>query len=116
MTAVPRISMWPPLTFKPYVREPANKFPFSLEEPGCRIFSLARQGLFMGIKALGLGPGDEVLVPSYHHGSEIEAFVRAGVVCRFYEVGEGLEPDEKDLARLLGPRVKALHLIHYLGF
>jgi len=72
----------------------------------------------MGIKALGLEPGDEVLVPAYHHGSEVEVFVRAGIFCRFYESGRGrcLEPDEEDLEALLGPRVRALHLTHYLGF
>jgi hypothetical protein len=72
MTPVPRLDMWPPLPFKPYLCRPSSKLPFPLEEPRCRIFSLARQGLFRGIKALGLKPGDEILVPAYHHGSEIE--------------------------------------------
>jgi dTDP-4-amino-4,6-dideoxygalactose transaminase len=115
MTPVPRLDVWPPLPFKPYLCRPSSKLPFPLEEPRCRIFSLARQGLFRGIKALGLKPGDEILVPAYHHGSEIETFVRAGIVCRFYDVGQRLEPDETELEALLGPRVRALHLIHYLG-
>ncbi len=68
----------------------------------------------MGIKALGLEPGDEILVPAYHHGSEIEALIRAGIVCRFYDVGR-LEPDAEELEALLGKRVRALFLIHYLG-
>ncbi len=115
MTPVPHISVWPPLPFGLYTRRPSRRFPFPLEEPRCRIFSLARHGLFVGIKVLGLEPGDEVLVPAYHHGSEIEALIRAGIVCRFYETGQRLEPDEKNLERLLGPRVRALYLIHYLG-
>lgn len=69
----------------------------------------------MGIKALGLEPGDEILVPAYHHGSEIEALVRAGIICRFYDIRERLEPDEGDLEALLGTRVRALYLTHYLG-
>jgi dTDP-4-amino-4,6-dideoxygalactose transaminase len=69
----------------------------------------------MGVKALGLEPGDEVLVPAYHHGSEVEALIRAGIVCRFYDVGQRLEPDEEDLEALLGRRVRALYLTHYLG-
>jgi len=92
-----------------------RRLPFPLEEPNCRIFSRARQGLFVGIRALGLEPGDEILVPAYHHGSEIEALVRAGIVCRFYDIGHRLEPDEKNLKALLGPRVRALFIIHYLG-
>lgn len=115
MKTNPYLSMMPPLPFAPYVRWPARKLPFPLEEPGCRLFSLARQGLFKGIEALGLEPGDEILVPAYHHGSEVEALVRAGMVCRFYEGKQRLEPDEEELEALLGPRVRALHLIHYLG-
>lgn len=69
----------------------------------------------MGIKALGLEPGDEVLVPAYHHGSEVEALIRAGIVCRFYDAGRRLEPNVKDLEALLGERVRALYLTHYLG-
>jgi dTDP-4-amino-4,6-dideoxygalactose transaminase len=71
--------------------------------------------LFMGVKALGLAPGDEILVPAYHHGSEIEALIRAGMVCRFYDIGQRLDPDEKELEALLNERVRALSLIHYLG-
>ena len=115
MTPVPRLNVWPPLPFGIYARRPSKSLPFPLEEPDYRIFSLARHGLFMGVKALGLKPGDEVLVPAYHHGSEIEALVRAGIVCRFYDVGQRLEPDEKVLETLLDTSVRALFLIHYMG-
>jgi hypothetical protein len=63
-----------------------------------------------------LTPGDEVLVPAYHHGSEVQALVEAGLRCRFYEATASLAPDEDELQSLLGPRVRALHLTHYLGF
>lgn len=115
MKAVPHISMMPPLPFKPYARRPLRKLPFPLQEPRCRILSLARHGLYLGVKALGLKRGDEILVPAYHHGSEVEALVRAGIVCRFYEGGSHFEPDEKELEALLGPNVRALYLTHYLG-
>jgi CelD/BcsL family acetyltransferase involved in cellulose biosynthesis len=57
-----------------------------------------------------------VLVPAYHHGSEVEALFQAGVGVRFYEGGQSLEPDADELEALLGKRVRALYLIHYLGF
>jgi dTDP-4-amino-4,6-dideoxygalactose transaminase len=56
-----------------------------------------------------------VLVPAYHHGSEIEALERAGLVCRFYDVEPDLQPAEDRLETLLGPEVRALYLIHYFG-
>lgn len=115
MTYLPRINTLPLLPLEVYTRRPLKTLPFPLEESRCRIFSLARQGLFAGIRALGLEPGDEILVPAYHHGSDIEALVRAGIVCRFYDVGR-LEPDARELEALLNTRVRALLLIHYLGF
>jgi dTDP-4-amino-4,6-dideoxygalactose transaminase len=68
------------------------------------------------MRALGFEPNTEILVPAYHHGSEIEALVRTGLICRFYGASETLEPDEGELDALLNPRVRALYLIHYLGF
>jgi CelD/BcsL family acetyltransferase involved in cellulose biosynthesis len=68
------------------------------------------------VQALGLSPGDAVLVPSYHHGSEVQALAAAGLECRFYDIGPGLEPDDDELDGLLDGGVKGLHLIHYLGF
>ena len=65
---------------------------------------------------MGLKPGDEVLIPAYHHGSEVEALLRAGVTCRFYDVSETLEPDERELEARSGSRTRALYLIHYFGF
>jgi dTDP-4-amino-4,6-dideoxygalactose transaminase/CelD/BcsL family acetyltransferase involved in cellulose biosynthesis len=76
----------------------------------------AGDALLHGLRALGLGQGDEVLVPAFHHGSEVEALVRAGCSCRFYDLGPGLEPSLDNLEVLLGPRTRALYLIHYLGF
>lgn len=68
------------------------------------------------MRSLGLAGGDEVLVPAYHHGAEIEALLRAGLVPRVYSGGPALEPDPDELDGLVGPQVRALLLIHYLGF
>jgi len=58
---------------------------------------------------------DIVLVPAFHHGSEIEALLQAGVQIKYYEITENLEPDEPKLEALLTDNVRALHLIHYWG-
>lgn len=110
-----RIGVWPPLPIGVWARRPARDLPYPLQHPDCRLFARARHGLFHGVTALGLRPGDEVLVPAYHHGSEIEALHRAGLGLRFYDVTPSLEPDEDQLRSLLGPEVRALYLIHYFG-
>ena len=108
--------MWPPLPPDVYLRRPTRDPPFPLAAPDCLVLRKARQALFFGIQGLGLGPGDEVLLPAYHHGSEVEAFLRTGVSCRFYDVGSTLRPDLAALEGRVGPRTRALYLIHYLGF
>src|SRR5262249_49220277 len=42
--------------------------------------------------------------------------IAAGVVCRFYDATESLEPDEAELDGLLTERTRALYVIHYYGF
>lgn len=96
--------------------QPTGPLPFPLQSPGVRLYAQARQGLCRSLPRLGLQPGDEVLVPSYHHGSEVEALLRAGLRCRFYEPSSDLQPDQELLESLLSSRTRALHLIHYLGF
>ena len=95
---------------------PAQSLPFPLEDSRCRLYALGRTALWHGVRSLGLAEGDEALVPAYHHGSEIEALVRAGVRCRFYEARDDLQPNHGELESLLGERTRALMLVHYLGF
>jgi dTDP-4-amino-4,6-dideoxygalactose transaminase len=114
--APPLISVYPPLNPRVLARRSARQLPFPLDDPRCRLYMEARQGLWAGLKGLGITDGDEVLAPAYHHGSDIEALVRAGARCRFYDSNETFEPDEGELESLLGPRVRALYLIHPLGF
>jgi dTDP-4-amino-4,6-dideoxygalactose transaminase len=64
---------------------------------------------------LGLDAG-EVLMPAYHHGVEVEAVVDAGATPRFYRVGSRWDVDLEDVEKRIGPKTKALYLIHYAGF
>lgn len=111
-----RLGVWPPLPPSASVRRRRRALPFPLDQADCRLFSRARHGLWAALQALGLERGDEVLVPAYHHGSEIEALVQLGLTCRFYGGDEALAPDEAELEALRTPRARALYLIHYLGF
>jgi dTDP-4-amino-4,6-dideoxygalactose transaminase len=77
---------------------------------------MARHAIWNACQALGLKEGDVVLVPAYHHGSEIEALLKAGLHIKYYELNDMLEPDETELEKLLTSDVRALYLTHYLGF
>lgn len=111
-----RLSIWASLRPDVYLRRPSSTLPFPLEEQNCRTYQFARHGLWNGLGSLELEPGDEVLVPAYHHGSEVEALSRAGIRCRFFDAADDLAPDRSSLESLIGPRTRALYLIHHLGF
>src|SRR3954467_3551589 len=110
------ISVWPPLPSRTFARRRSKSLPFPLNEPGCTLFARAHHTLWHGLSALGFEKGEVVLVPAYHEASQVDAVLRAGMACRFYEATESLEPDETELESLLGPRVRALVLAHHLGF
>ena len=86
-----------------------------LSSPNAHYFFFARNAIWHTVKMLGLERG-EVLVPSYHHGVEVEALIDAGAHVEFYRIGAKLEVDFQDLERRIGPKTKALYLIHYAGF
>ena len=65
---------------------------------------------------LGLTPGDEVLVPAYNCGSEVDPLLQAGLIPVLYPVGADTAVDPAHLAALITPCTKALYLTHYFGF
>jgi dTDP-4-amino-4,6-dideoxygalactose transaminase len=88
-------------------------FPF--DDPDARVTNLGRNALWYGLRALGLGEGDEILMPAYHCGSEVGPLVELGIVPRFWQGDARFEPDPAELEPLLGPRTRGLYLIHHLG-
>jgi dTDP-4-amino-4,6-dideoxygalactose transaminase len=98
------------------VHRPALWLPHPLEAPGSRLYARGRHALLQGVRAAGLGAGDEVLVPAWHHGSEVEALLQAGLSVRFYDIGPDAGPRTAELEALLGRRTRALHLTHFLGW
>jgi hypothetical protein len=91
----------------------ATAFPFGA--PRATTYYLARNAVFHGARLLGLA-GREVLVPAYHHGVEVGALAAAGAVPRFVRVDGRMRLDLEDAERKIGPRTRALYVIHYAGF
>jgi CelD/BcsL family acetyltransferase involved in cellulose biosynthesis len=110
------LTVFPSTPVRAFGRRPLPHLPFPLDNSDIAIFARARHALWHGVAAAGLEADDEVLVPAYHCGAEVEALLRAGLSCRFYEISSHLEPSVEELESLLGPRTRALLLIHYLGF
>jgi dTDP-4-amino-4,6-dideoxygalactose transaminase len=72
--------------------------------------------LELALLALGIGPGDEVVCPSFTFVSTANAVLRVGARPVFADIESlslGLDPE--DVERRLTPRTRALLPIHYAG-
>jgi dTDP-4-amino-4,6-dideoxygalactose transaminase len=93
---------------------PPPRFPF--DRRGGRWFYLARAGVYHAIKQFLDGKPGVVLMPSYHHGVEVEAVRAAGAALRFYRVDEDMRIDLDDLAQRLDGDVRVVYVTHFVGF
>ncbi|MBK9138691.1 MAG: DegT/DnrJ/EryC1/StrS family aminotransferase [Verrucomicrobia bacterium] len=65
--------------------------------------------------ALGIGPGDEVIVPAYTWWSDYTCVIHSAALPVFAEMDRSLTLDPEDLARKITPRTKAVIAVHLLG-
>jgi dTDP-4-amino-4,6-dideoxygalactose transaminase len=70
----------------------------------------------MAMIALGIGPGDEVIMPSFTFVSSANAVVLRGARPVFAEITpETLNIDPEDIVRQITPRTRAIVPVHYAG-
>lgn len=74
--------------------------------------------LHLAVMALGIGPGDEVVVPSYTFVSAAAVVALQGATPVFVDVKGVCDPtiDPVDLSRRITPRTKAVVAVHMAGF
>ncbi|MBQ7161510.1 MAG: DegT/DnrJ/EryC1/StrS family aminotransferase [Clostridia bacterium] len=71
--------------------------------------------LHIGISALGIGPGDEVIVPSYSFIASSFAIVQAGAIPVFCDVTEDHTIDPECIKKLITKRTKGIVVVHLYG-
>ncbi len=72
-------------------------------------------GLVCALAAIGIGPGDEVIVPAYTWMATATAVLTVGGIPVLAEVDETLALDPADLERKIGPHTKAVLPVHMTG-
>jgi dTDP-4-amino-4,6-dideoxygalactose transaminase len=74
--------------------------------------------LHLACRALGIGPGDEVIVPALTFVATANAVLYTGAQVRFAEVtGAGdLNISPQEIERQITPRTRAIIVVHYGGF
>ena len=77
--------------------------------------SSGTSSLLSSVIALGLKPGDEIIVPAYTFVASYSSVIFAGMVPVLAEIDESLTLDPDDIERRITPRTKAIMPVHMLG-
>ena len=71
--------------------------------------------LITALSALGIGPGDEVIVPGYTFIASMSSIIVARAVPVLAEIDESLTLDPADVEKRITPRTRAIMAVHMLG-
>jgi dTDP-4-amino-4,6-dideoxygalactose transaminase len=85
---------------------------------GVKHFALAASGsnaLAAAITAVGLGPGDEVLIPAHTYMASATSVLAAGAIPVIVDVDESVTIDPRALEDAIGPHTKAVVPVHMWG-
>jgi dTDP-4-amino-4,6-dideoxygalactose transaminase len=72
-------------------------------------------GLLVSLMGLGIGPGDEVIVPGFTYVASISAIVYARALPVLAEVDDSFNLDPADVEARITPRTRAIIVVHMLG-
>ena len=72
-------------------------------------------GLMAGLAGMGIGPGDEVIVPGYTFMATASAVLLVGAIPILAEINETLSLDPRDFEKKIGPHTKAVIPVHICG-
>jgi len=71
--------------------------------------------LIVALTSLGVGPGDEVIVPGYTYIASISSVIAVGAVPVLAEIDESLNIDPSDIEERITSKTKAIIAVHMLG-
>lgn len=70
---------------------------------------------YCAMAGLGVGPGDEVIIPSFGWYTDYEAPVLLGATPVFADINRSLNMDPDDFERKITPRTKAVIVVYFQG-
>jgi dTDP-4-amino-4,6-dideoxygalactose transaminase len=88
------------------------------EHLGVRHFALAASGsnaLAAAMTAVGLGPGDEVIIPSHTYMATATSVLTVGAIPLIVDIDETITIDPSAIEDAIGPRTRAIVPVHMWG-
>jgi dTDP-4-amino-4,6-dideoxygalactose transaminase len=85
---------------------------------GVRHFALAASGsnaLAAAMTAVGLGPGDEVIIPSHTYMATATSVLSVGAIPLIVDIDDTITIDPKAIEAAIGPRTRAIVAVHMWG-
>ena len=82
----------------------------------CIAVSSGTGALLTSISALGIGPGDEVIVPGYTFLASMSSVVYARAIPILAEIDDSLTIDPNDIEKKITEKTKAIMPVHMLGY
>jgi len=99
-----------------YLEAFENAMAQRLEVPYAFGCASGTDALVLALRAIGVKPGDEVIVPAFTFVATAEAIVRAGAEPRFVDVDpKYFVIDANHLPTVLSPRTRAIIAVHLFG-
>jgi dTDP-4-amino-4,6-dideoxygalactose transaminase len=100
----------------PFTRKCQSLLEQEVQVPKALLTTSCTHALEMSALLLNIGPGDEVILPSFTFVSTANAFVLRGAKPVFCDIRpDTLNLDENRLEALITPRTRAMVVVHYAG-
>ncbi len=107
----------PQLSLGPKLVEFEQAFARYIGVPHGVALSSGTAGLHLGLQALGIGEGDEVIVPSFTFIAAANAILYVGAAPVFADIDPlTLNLTRESIERVLSPRTRAILLVHTFGY
>lgn len=108
------VTVIPPLQPACLVNADPSRLRSIVGEHAC-LLRYGRDALWLGLKLLGLGRGDSVLLPASLCDVAIIPFLNLGIGLRYYPLDRRLAFDPRDIEARIDETTRAIFVNHYLG-
>lgn len=83
--------------------------------PNIYLLDSGRSAILVALKALGLKPGEEVLLSAFNCSAVAEAIMQAGGIIKFIEINSKAGLDLESIKNTISPKTKGIIVTHVYG-